>query len=140
MLYFLWVTPQTPHHCLLIQTYNTAESVSLFVPLDVTADLQSHRPELSPVIRSSFLFWTGASQRCMDQSLLVCECLMPPPLVAPYLMFCHLHLCVCSGQEPCTFPPTHTYATQAHTCKGQRHKCKQRTRGSIRRTTGSYKI
>ena len=140
MIYFLWVTPQTPHHCLLIQTHNTAETVSLFMPLDVTADLQSHCSVLSPVILSSFLSWTGASQRCMYQSPLVCERLLPPPLVAPHLMFCHLHLCVCSGQEPCTFPPTHTYATQAHTCKGQRHKCKQRTHGSIRRTTGSYKI
>ena len=85
MIYFLSVTPQTPHHCLLIQTHNTAEIVSLVMPLDVTADLKSPCPELSPVILSSFLSWTGASQRCMDQSPLVCECLVPPLLVAPHL-------------------------------------------------------
>ena len=114
LIYFLWVTPQTPHHCLLKHTHNTAEIVSLVMLLDVTIHLQSHCPELSPVILSSFLSWTGASQRCMYQSPLVCERLLPPPLVAPHLMFCHLHLCVCSGQEPCTHPHTHICNTSTY--------------------------
>ena len=111
MIYFLWVTPQTPHHCLLIQTHNTAETVSLFMPLDVTADLQSHCSVLSPVILSSFLSWTRASKRCMDKFPLVCEPLVPPLLVAPHLMFCHLHLWVCSGKDPCTHTHTQTCNT-----------------------------
>ena len=49
----------------------------------------------------------------MDQSPLVCECLVSPLLVAPHLMFCHLHLCVCSGQDPCTH--THTHMQHKHT-------------------------
>ena len=53
LIYFLWVTPETPHRCLLIQTHNTAEIVSLFMSLDITANVQSHCPELSPVILSS---------------------------------------------------------------------------------------
>lgn len=113
-IYFFWVTPETHHHSLLIQTLHTAEIVSLFMPLDVTADVQSHCPELSPVILSSFLSWTGASQRCMDHSPLVSECLVSPLLVAPHLMFCHLHLCVCSGQDPCTHTHTHTCNTSTH--------------------------
>ena len=115
MIYFLWVTPQTPHHCLLIQTHNTAETVSLFMPLDVTADLQSHCSVLSPVILSSFLSWTRASKRCMDKFPLVCEPLVPPLLVAPHLMFCHLHLWVCSGKDPCTHTHTHTDMQHKHT-------------------------
>ena len=88
------------------------------MPLDVTADLQSPCPELSPVILSSFLSWTGASQRCMDQSPLVCKRLVPPLFVAPHLIFCNLPLCVCSGQEPCTHTHTHTHTHMQH-----KHTC-----------------
>ena len=113
LIYFLWVIPETP---ITVYWYkHTAQQKlwALFIPLDVTVDLQSHCPEMSPFILSSFLSWTGASQRFMDQSPLVCEHHVSPLLVAPHLMFCHIHLCVCSGQDPCTH--THTHMQHKHT-------------------------
>ena len=94
------------------------------MPLDLTADLQSHCPELSPLILSSFLSWTGASQRCMDQSPLVCEHLLPL-LVAPYLRTISSSHEIISPSSLClqwagpmhahTHTHTHTHTQHKHT-------------------------
>ena len=47
---------------------NTAETVSLFMSLDVIVDLWNQCPEMSLAILSSFLFWTREPQRYTDQS------------------------------------------------------------------------
>ena len=47
---------------------NTAETVSLFMYLDVIVDLWNQCPEMSLAILSSFLFWTREPQRYTDQS------------------------------------------------------------------------
>ena len=91
---------------------STAEIVSLSLSPEVIADLWTHYPELSLAILCSFLSWTGALQRCVDQSPLVCGCLLPPLLVVRHLMVFHLHLHVSRGLGPCTH--THKHRWQKH--------------------------
>jgi len=45
---------------------NIAETVSLFMSLDVIVDLWNQCPEMSLAILSSFLFWTREPQRYTD--------------------------------------------------------------------------
>ena len=107
-------------------THNsTAEIVSLSLSPEVIADLWTHYPELSLAILCSFLSWTGAPQRCMDLSPLVCRCLLPPLLIARPLMFFCLHLLVSRGLGLWTH--TQTQVTQTHTCTHAcaRHRDKQ---------------
>ena len=104
--------------------YKHTTQQKLFMPLDVTADFQSHCPELSPLILSSFLSWTGASQRCMDQSPLVCECLVPHLLAAPHLRTISSSHEVMSPSSLCLqwAGPTHTHThTHTHTCNTGTH-------------------
>ena len=95
---------------------NRAETVSLFMSLDVIVDLWNHCPEMSPAILSSFLFWTGAPQRYTDQSPLACGCLLPPLLVPPSLMFCHLHLCLMWARHMHTHRKTRKHRQHKYTC------------------------
>ena len=100
-------------------THNsTAEIVSLSLSPEVIADLWTHYPELSLAILCSFLPWTGAPQRCLDQSPLVCGYLLHPLLVVRHLMFFCFHLHVIWGLGSCTH--IQPQVTQAHTCT---HTC-----------------
>ena len=116
----------TPPNLLMdTNTHNsTAEFVSLPLSPEVIADLWTHYPELSLAILCSFLSWTRALQRCVDQSPLVCGRLLSP-LFVRHLMFFRLHLLCQQGAGPMhTHANTGNISTHLYTrmCKAQGHK------------------
>ena len=139
MIYFLWVTPQTLHHCLLIQTHNTAETVyaSWFncrFAESLSRVVTSH-PFLIPVLDRGITEMHGpvspslwmpraSSSGCStSQDYLIITwgdvTFISVSAVGRTHTHTHTH----------THTYTHTHATQAHTCKGQG------TCGSTWRTT-----
>ena len=124
LIYFLWVTPQNPPPLLTDTNTQHSRNCELGYASWCNCRFEESLSRLSPVILSSFLSWTGASQRCMDQSPLVCECLVPHLLVAPHLRTISSSHEVMSPSSLCLqwAGPTHTHThTHTHTCNTGTH-------------------
>ena len=124
-----WVSKTPHHHCLLIQTQHSRNCELGYASwcncrfAESLARAVTCQPFLIPVLDRGITEMHGPVSPSLWTPCASSSCCSTSGLSHHHMRWCHLHLCVCSGQDPCT----HRHVTQAHTCKGQGHECKRNT-------------